>query len=81
MGLDVLLENQLGQWPKLQKFHIHSLSTGVGVGWGVEIEPQFLRYESIEQQQQFEQQFLRYGSIFKIATFGHETWAEVAHTS
>ena len=26
MGLDALLENQLGDWPKFQKLHIHSLS-------------------------------------------------------
>ncbi len=34
MGLDALLENQLGHGPKFQKLHIHSLSSpGGGVGW------------------------------------------------
>ncbi len=30
MGLDALLENQLGHLPKFQKLHIYSLSTLVG---------------------------------------------------
>ncbi len=34
MGLDTLLENQLGHWPKLQKLHIHPLSTPWGRGRG-----------------------------------------------
>ncbi len=33
MGLDDLLENQLGHFPKFQKLHIYSISTS-----GVEIE-------------------------------------------
>ncbi len=33
MGLDALLENQLGHWQKFQKLHIHSLFT-----LGVEIK-------------------------------------------
>ncbi len=31
MGLDDLLETQLGHWPKCQKLHIYSLSTPGGV--------------------------------------------------
>ncbi len=30
MGLDALLENQLGHWPKFQKLHIYPLSTPGG---------------------------------------------------
>ncbi len=33
MGLDGLLENQLGHWPKFQKLRIHSLSTPRGWNW------------------------------------------------
>ncbi len=38
MGLDALLENQLGHWPKFQKLHIYSLSTS----GSVEIELVFI---------------------------------------
>ncbi len=70
MGLDALLENQHGHWPKFQKLHIHSLSTP-----GASKLSLFSLYG---------QWFPRYGLIFKIITFGHEIWplakvSEVAH--
>ncbi len=37
MGLDAVLENQLGHWQKFQKLHIHFLSTKWGQYWGVQI--------------------------------------------
>ncbi len=33
MGLDDLLENQLGHWPKCQKLHIYPFSTPGGRNW------------------------------------------------
>ncbi len=33
MGLDALLENQLGHWPKFQQLHIRSISTQRGWSW------------------------------------------------
>ncbi len=51
---------KLGYWPKFQKLHMHSLSTPAR--WKLSL---FSLYR---------QWFPRYGPIFKIATFGHETW-------
>ncbi len=34
MGLDALLKNQLGYWPRFQKLHIDSLSSPGGVNLG-----------------------------------------------
>ncbi len=60
MGLDDLLENQLGHLPKFQKLHMESAFLHQGSKLSL-----FSLYE---------QQFPRYVPIFKIAIFEHETW-------
>ncbi len=58
MGIDALLENQHGQWPKFR-----SWTYTIFLSQGVEIELML-----------YGQWSPRYRQLFKIAIFGHETW-------